>query len=326
MSFESWVVFDTPFKSELITAFADSAPFIVFGVLLSRIARPETGEAGRQEATRAPWTSMLWVALFYVAGRYFSYAILHITSGYVERAAATFSWTVSAGLGMGAFYWQAGSALFASTPIRKALRVGALTLGTFFLLVQLFYALMFAVSVLDLVIRAVADSVWLVAGIYSFEKLFRNESYGSRGHTDGRSTSKMRALGIMATVLGIAVCLSGCPAAGIIPESTYRSSVDTTAPSISSLPDGVYTGEGRVAVPLGSFAAMPYAEAEVTIVNHAYVAVTMTAPKKFPGGLGRFDDLAARVIAAQGTNVDVVSGATFTSKAFLKAIDKAVTR
>jgi uncharacterized protein with FMN-binding domain len=61
-------------------------------------------------------------------------------------------------------------------------------------------------------------------------------------------------------------------------------------------------------------------------VNHAYVAVTMTAPKKFPGGLGRFDDLAARVIAAQGTDVDVVSGATFTSKAFLKAIAKAVTR
>ena len=147
-----------------------------------------------------------------------------------------------------------------------------------------------------------------------------------RGHMHGHTRRKMRALGIMATVLGFAACLSGCPAAGIIPESSYRTGVDTTAPSISSLPDGIYTGEARVAVPLGSFAAMPYAEAEVTIVNHAYVAVTMTAPKKFPGGLGRFDDLAARVIAAQGTDVDVVSGATFTSKAFLKAIAKAVTR
>ncbi len=176
---ESWVVFDTPFKNELITAFADGAPFIVFGVLLSRIARPETGVRGSPQIANAPWTSMLWVALFYVAGRYFSYAILHITSGYVERAVGTFGWTLCAGLSMGAFYWQAGSAFFASTPMRKALRVGALTLGTFFLLVQLFYALMFAVSVLDLVIRAVADGAYLVAGIYSYEKLFRKESYAS---------------------------------------------------------------------------------------------------------------------------------------------------
>jgi hypothetical protein len=190
---ESWVVFDTPFRNELITAFADGAPFIVFGVLLSRIARPEAGAGGHPEVTRAPWTSMLWVALFYVAGRYFSYAILHITSGYVERAAATFAWTVCAGLGMGAFYWQAGSTFFVATPIRKALRVGALTLGTFFLLVQLFYALMFAVSVLDLVIRAVADSAYLVAGIYSFEKLFRKESYGSVRFPSERRFGRARA-------------------------------------------------------------------------------------------------------------------------------------
>ena len=191
--FESWVVFDTPLKNELITAFADGAPFIVFGVLLSRIARPETGAGGHPDVTRAPWTSMLWVALFYVAGRYFSYAILHITSGYVERAVGTFGWTLCTGLSMGAFYWQAGSTFFAATPIHKALRVGALTLGAFFLLVQLFYALMFAVSVLDLVIRAVADSAYLVAGIYSFEKLFRKESYGSVRFPSERRFRRARA-------------------------------------------------------------------------------------------------------------------------------------
>jgi len=68
-----------------------------------------------------------------------------------------------------------------------------LTLGTFFLLVQLFYALMFAVSVLDLVIRAVADSVYLVAGIFSFEKLFRKESYGSVRLPSERRFGRARA-------------------------------------------------------------------------------------------------------------------------------------
>ncbi len=173
---ESAFVFPTPFRSEIITAVADAVPYLLFGVLLGRFVRPETAEARGPSGTPAPWPSMLWVALFYVAGRYLvSYPILHITSGYIERAAGTFAWTVGCGLSMGAFYWLAGSRFSAATPMQKALRVGGLTLGTFWLMVQLFYALLFDVSIADLVIRAVADAVYLVAGIYSFERLFRGK-------------------------------------------------------------------------------------------------------------------------------------------------------
>jgi len=42
-------------------------------------------------------------------------------------------------------------------------------------MVQLFFALIPEVSVSDLVIRGTADIVYLVAGIYSFEKLFRGK-------------------------------------------------------------------------------------------------------------------------------------------------------
>jgi hypothetical protein len=119
---------------------------------------------------------MLWIALFYVAGRYLvSYPVLGIVSGYIERPAGTFAWTVGCGLSMGAFYWLAGSAFSAATPMRKALRVGGLTLGIFWLMVQLFFALISEVSVSDLVIRATADTAYLVVGIATFEKLFRGK-------------------------------------------------------------------------------------------------------------------------------------------------------
>jgi hypothetical protein len=173
---ESAFVFPTPFKPEIITAVADAVPYLLFGVLLSYVPRPETGEGRGRQAAPAPWQSMLWIALFYVAGRYLiSYPLLHITSGYIERAAGTFVWTVGCGLSMGAFYWLAGSTFSAATPLRKALRVGGLTLGIFWLMVQLFFALISDVSVFDLVTRASADIVYLVVGIYSFERLFRGK-------------------------------------------------------------------------------------------------------------------------------------------------------
>jgi len=172
---ESAFVFPTPFKPEIITAIADAVPYLLLGILLRYVARPETGEGSGQQPP-APWQSMLWIALFYVAGRYLiSYPLLHITSGYIERAAGTFVWTVGCGLSMGAFYWLAGSAFSAATPMRKALRVGGLTLGIFWLMVQLFFAIISDVSVFDLVIRGTADIVYLVVGIYSFERLFRGK-------------------------------------------------------------------------------------------------------------------------------------------------------
>lgn len=130
--------------------------------------------------------------------------------------------------------------------------------------------------------------------------------------------------GLGFAALACSILLSGCPAAGIVPKSCYPGSVDTGGPSISALPDGTYSARASVYVPVGCFAAEPYAQAEVTIANHRYAAVKMTEPTSFPGGVDRFADLAARVVAAQSTDVDAVSGATFTSKAFLKAIAKAV--
>jgi len=176
--FESAFIFPTPFRAEIITAIADAVPYLLLGALLGYVSRSGSGEGAGREGASAPWPSMLWVALFYVAGRYLvSYTILHITSGYIDRASGTFAWTVGCGLSMGAFYWLAGSTVSAATPMQRALRVGGLMLGIFWLMVQLFFALIFEFPITDLVIRASADTVYLIVGIYSFEILFRRKRF-----------------------------------------------------------------------------------------------------------------------------------------------------
>jgi hypothetical protein len=168
---ESAFVFPTPFRAEIITSVADAVPYLLLGLLLGCFARPD--QASGSSGELAPWPSMLWGALVYVAGRYLiSYPVLHIVSGYIDRPVGTLVWTVACGLSMGAFYWLAGSAFSAATPLRRALRVAG-TLGIFWLMVQLFYALIFAVSIVDLITRGAADTVYLLVAIYSFEALFR---------------------------------------------------------------------------------------------------------------------------------------------------------
>lgn len=178
---ESAFVFPTPFRPELITAVADALPYLLLGMLLARFVRPADNRQQGPAVEIAPWPSMLWVALIYVGGRYLlSYPVLHIVSGYIARPTGTFIWTMACGLSMGAFYWLAGSAFPAATALQKALRVAA-TLGIFWLMVQLFYALISAVSIADLVVRGLADTVYLAAGIYSFEALFRGGKRGGDG-------------------------------------------------------------------------------------------------------------------------------------------------
>lgn len=173
---ESAFVFPTPFRAEIITAVADAVPYLLLGLLLGYFAAPAAEQVNASGVGLTPWSSMLWVAFFYVAGRYLiSYPVLHIVSGYIDRPVGTLIWTIGCGLSMGAFYWLAGSAFSAATPMGRALRVAA-TLGIFWLMAQLFYALIFAVSIVELSIRGTADTVYLFIAIYGFEMLFRRNN------------------------------------------------------------------------------------------------------------------------------------------------------
>lgn len=87
-------------------------------------------------------------------------------------------------------------------------------------------------------------------------------------------------------------------------------SVDT-----SMLNDGVYSGKyegGRWSN-----------ELKVTVMNHKITDIEVVKDVKIPKPEVT-QEIVNNVIKAQGTDVDVVSGATVTSKAYLKAIENAL--
>lgn len=88
-----------------------------------------------------------------------------------------------------------------------------------------------------------------------------------------------------------------------------------TDPDLTQIPDGVF---------YGSFAQMPIAvEVEVTVVNHTITDIRLL---KHDNGMGGdAEAIPAQVVAAQSVEeIDAVSGATYSSKAILKAIEQAL--
>jgi len=84
---------------------------------------------------------------------------------------------------------------------------------------------------------------------------------------------------------------------------------------LATLSDGIYKGD---------YAVFPVSvEVDVTISNHEIIAIDLI---KHYNGQGKPAEVITQdVIAAQTLNVDVISGATYSSKIILKAIEVALT-
>jgi uncharacterized protein with FMN-binding domain len=83
---------------------------------------------------------------------------------------------------------------------------------------------------------------------------------------------------------------------------------------LSKIEDGVYTG---------SFGAIPVtAEVQVTVSNHKITDIKIL---KHDNGQGSAAEvLPDKVVEAQSLKVDLISGATYSSKVILKAIENAL--
>ena len=92
-------------------------------------------------------------------------------------------------------------------------------------------------------------------------------------------------------------------------ESLVVSDVDLTKVS-----DGIYTGR---------YSAFPVAaEVKVTVEGHKITGIELV---KHDNGQGKpAEVIPAKVVKAQSLNVDIVSGATYSSKVILKAIEDAL--
>jgi uncharacterized protein with FMN-binding domain len=83
--------------------------------------------------------------------------------------------------------------------------------------------------------------------------------------------------------------------------------------------DGVYHG-----VYEGGMYGWRYNECDVTVANGRVTAIGLAGSKDPGGGNTDYEMLYDRVIEAQSLQVDTISGATLTSKAYLQCVENAL--
>jgi uncharacterized protein with FMN-binding domain len=99
-------------------------------------------------------------------------------------------------------------------------------------------------------------------------------------------------------------------------SSSYKS-IKAVLPDLSNRADGVYRGEY-------SMSGTPNkAAVEVTVQNESITAITIVRHVRSPIGK-KAEKITDSVIEQQSLNVDVISGATSSSIAILKAIENAL--
>ena len=131
-----------------------------------------------------------------------------------------------------------------------------------------------------------------------------------------------------AAILGIVIVFAGC--AGLSPKQTrsYLTGIPVTTPDISAKPDGVYEGSYTLAVPPGGMAVYHSVSAAVTVKAGHIESISVTKPKQLSKGKV-YDALVTGptgVIAKQTLDVDSVSGASYSSKTLLKAVENALSQ
>jgi uncharacterized protein with FMN-binding domain len=127
---------------------------------------------------------------------------------------------------------------------------------------------------------------------------------------------KSRRRVVLAVVIALAAIITAVWGFKSYTEASLVKLTETSIPDVdlSKIADGVYKG---------SYKVFPVeAEVRVTIENHKIVAIELV--KHFNGQGAAAEVIPDRVTEAQSLGVDIVSGATYSSKVILKAIENAL--
>ena len=132
-----------------------------------------------------------------------------------------------------------------------------------------------------------------------------------------------RRMGFLA-LAALATLPVGCGVPSALDASAYLETVSVNDANLAALPDGIYEGEYALAIPPGNIAVYRRVSARVAVSAGAYEGIAIVSPAALaddPRFLGMID----RIVAANSLHVDGVSGATFSSRSLLKAVEAACT-
>lgn len=123
------------------------------------------------------------------------------------------------------------------------------------------------------------------------------------------------------------VTLVGCVGWSAEGRATYLASIPVTTPDLASIADGTYNGSYTLKLPPGGMAAYKSLTVDVSMEGGAMTAITILDPTALASG-DFYDTIVAGekgVLTQQSLDVDAVTGASYSSKAFLKAVEDALT-
>ena len=184
-------ILGTSVIADIRIALVDAIPLIILGILLGKFFA--SGKQSNQMYNKNYIITFVAITLFYLIGRYFSYAILGIDSGFIERPLATFIWTFCMGLTFGVFYLLVGKYVKGEKLIKRAIMFGAGIVGINWLIYNLFAPLIFQESIINtlhnmIMGRVIVDIFSITLGTYIGEGVlnkFRIKKVRVMNRTEG---------------------------------------------------------------------------------------------------------------------------------------------
>jgi uncharacterized protein with FMN-binding domain len=138
----------------------------------------------------------------------------------------------------------------------------------------------------------------------------------------------MKKLGFTILVGALLALLAGCGGLPAAETRTYLDSIPVA--NLSTLTAdkaaGIYTGAYTIALPAGVLVACSTVKVDVTLDGgHQVTGIIITSPKELNDE--KFGaKISSAVIAQQSLAIDGLSGSSYSSKAFLKAVENALAR
>jgi len=122
---------------------------------------------------------------------------------------------------------------------------------------------------------------------------------------------------------GLCLAVAACGAVSAISPQAYLDNLSVKSVNLAAVTPNTYTGDYTLALPPDVYAVNRHFNVTVAIASAASIAVTINEPASLASN-SDFKAMISRITTAKAIPVDGVSGATYSSKAFLKAIEKAV--
>ncbi len=131
---------------------------------------------------------------------------------------------------------------------------------------------------------------------------------------------------------GAALALAGCGVVSAMSPQAYLDNLAVKSVNLAAVAPGTYKGDYTLVLPPGVLAKNRHFKVTVVVGPGPAVTVTREEPAHLSAiGAsatddlnGKFDEMTARIETAGAIPVDGVSGATYSSRAFQKAVENAV--